>query len=92
MKDFQTFFFLIWKVFYWKIFSEMNNILLDISPLIRLYVSYYSLLYVFSSEPLAESVESTHGCYFVPAFSGLFCPYWQPDARGYVQLSPIPAA
>ncbi|XP_064642243.1 glycerol kinase-like [Lineus longissimus] len=33
-------------------------------------------------ETLAASVDTTHGCYFVPAFSGLFCPYWQSDARG----------
>lgn len=35
-------------------------------------------------EKLAEKVDSTHGCYFVPAFSGLFCPYWQNDARGII--------
>ncbi|CAH1795884.1 unnamed protein product [Owenia fusiformis] len=35
-------------------------------------------------EKLASTVESPHGCYFVPAFSGLFCPYWQPDARGTI--------
>jgi len=35
-------------------------------------------------ETLAEGVDDTHGCYFVPAFSGLFCPYWQPDARGVI--------
>ena len=34
-------------------------------------------------ETLAGSVEDTGGCYFVPAFSGLFCPYWQSNARGY---------
>ncbi|XP_070201897.1 glycerol kinase 3-like isoform X2 [Littorina saxatilis] len=33
-------------------------------------------------ETLAQEVDSTHGCYFVPAFSGLFCPYWQDSARG----------
>ncbi|MDQ1131351.1 glycerol kinase GlpK [Microbacterium sp. SORGH_AS_0888] len=31
---------------------------------------------------LAESVEDNGGAYFVPAFSGLFAPYWRPDARG----------
>ena len=36
------------------------------------------------SEKLAMEVDDSHGCYFVPAFSGLFCPYWQPDARGQV--------
>ncbi|XP_013394557.1 glycerol kinase isoform X1 [Lingula anatina] len=35
-------------------------------------------------EKLASSVDSTHDCYFVPAFSGLFCPYWQSDARGTI--------
>ena len=31
---------------------------------------------------LALSVEDTGGLYFVPAFTGLFAPYWKPDARG----------
>ncbi|KAH3868573.1 hypothetical protein DPMN_031723 [Dreissena polymorpha] len=35
-------------------------------------------------ETLARKVDSTYGCYFVPAFSGLFCPYWQSDARGII--------
>ena len=34
------------------------------------------------SESLAASVTDTAGCYMVPAFSGLFCPYWRSDARG----------
>ena len=34
------------------------------------------------TEALATSVEDSGGCYFVPAFSGLFAPYWRPDARG----------
>ncbi|WP_114558911.1 glycerol kinase GlpK [Desertihabitans aurantiacus] len=33
-------------------------------------------------EELALSVEDNGGAYFVPAFSGLFAPYWRPDARG----------
>lgn len=33
-------------------------------------------------EPLAASVADNGGAYFVPAFSGLFAPYWRPDARG----------
>ncbi|MGZ4603237.1 MAG: glycerol kinase GlpK [Kineosporiaceae bacterium] len=33
-------------------------------------------------EPLARSVEDNGGAYFVPAFSGLFAPYWRSDARG----------
>ncbi|GIY68888.1 glycerol kinase [Caerostris extrusa] len=35
-------------------------------------------------EALASSVESSHGVYFVPAFSGLYAPYWQPSARGII--------
>lgn len=35
-------------------------------------------------EALARSVEDNGGVYFVPAFSGLFAPYWRPDARGIV--------
>ncbi|QLQ14456.1 MAG: glycerol kinase GlpK [Micropruina sp.] len=33
-------------------------------------------------EELAKSVEDNGGAYFVPAFSGLFAPYWKSDARG----------
>ena len=33
---------------------------------------------------LAESVEDNGGVYFVPAFSGLFAPYWRSDARGII--------
>jgi glycerol kinase len=36
------------------------------------------------SEELARSVEDAAGCYFVPAFSGLFAPYWRSDARGVI--------
>jgi glycerol kinase len=35
-------------------------------------------------ETLALSVEDNGGCYFVPAFSGLFAPYWRSDARGVI--------
>ncbi|NYI71173.1 glycerol kinase [Naumannella cuiyingiana] len=35
-------------------------------------------------EQLAESVEDNGGVYFVPAFSGLFAPYWRGDARGAI--------
>ncbi|MBO0731369.1 MAG: glycerol kinase GlpK, partial [Acidimicrobiaceae bacterium] len=35
-------------------------------------------------EPLARQVDSSGGIYFVPAFSGLFAPYWRPDARGVI--------
>jgi glycerol kinase len=35
-------------------------------------------------EELAQSVEDNGGCYIVPAFSGLFAPYWKSNARGVV--------
>jgi glycerol kinase len=35
-------------------------------------------------EDLAKSVDDNGGCYFVPAFSGLFAPYWKSNARGVV--------
>ena len=36
------------------------------------------------TENLASSVIDTAGVYFVPAFSGLFAPYWRNDARGVI--------
>ncbi|MDO0972632.1 glycerol kinase GlpK [Mycolicibacterium frederiksbergense] len=36
------------------------------------------------SESLAKQVEDNGGVYFVPAFSGLFAPYWRSDARGAI--------
>jgi glycerol kinase len=33
-------------------------------------------------EALAKTVDDNGGAYFVPAFSGLFAPYWRADARG----------
>jgi glycerol kinase len=35
-------------------------------------------------ETLAMTVEDNGGCYFVPAFSGLFAPHWRSDARGVI--------
>lgn len=35
-------------------------------------------------ETLAASVPDNGGCYIVPAFSGLYAPYWRPDARGVI--------
>ncbi|MBT8215615.1 MAG: glycerol kinase GlpK [Acidimicrobiia bacterium] len=35
-------------------------------------------------ETLAGTVEDNGGVYFVPAFSGLFAPYWRSDARGVI--------
>jgi glycerol kinase len=36
------------------------------------------------TEALASSVDDTGGVYLVPAFSGLFAPYWRSDARGVI--------
>lgn len=36
------------------------------------------------TEALASSVDDAGGMYFVPAFSGLFAPYWRSDARGAI--------
>ena len=36
------------------------------------------------SEALARQVADNGGVYFVPAFSGLFAPYWRSDARGAI--------
>src|SRR5207249_11712583 len=35
-------------------------------------------------EDLAKTVENNGGVYFVPAFSGLFAPYWKSEARGVI--------
>ncbi len=35
-------------------------------------------------EALANTVEDNGGVYFVPAFSGLFAPYWRSEARGII--------
>jgi glycerol kinase len=35
-------------------------------------------------EDLAKTVDDSGGVYFVPAFSGLFAPYWRADARGAI--------
>jgi glycerol kinase len=36
------------------------------------------------TEEIAKSVEDSGGAYFVPAFSGLFAPYWDERARGVI--------
>uniref|UniRef100_A0A3Q2D949 glycerol kinase n=1 Tax=Cyprinodon variegatus TaxID=28743 RepID=A0A3Q2D949_CYPVA len=35
-------------------------------------------------EQLAAKAGTSYGCYFVPAFSGLYAPYWEPSARGII--------
>ena len=37
-----------------------------------------------TSESVAASVEDNGGVYLVPAFNGLFAPYWRQDARGII--------
>ena len=36
------------------------------------------------SEVVARSVASSNGVYFIPAFTGLGAPWWNPDARGMI--------
>lgn len=43
------------------------------------------------SEALATAVSSTGDVYFVPAFDGLYAPYWRTDARGCVSFNFISA-
>jgi len=40
--------------------------------------------YAAHAEDYAKRVEDSGGIYFVPAFSGLFAPYWRSDARGVI--------
>lgn len=35
-------------------------------------------------EPIASTVEDNGDIYFVPAFNGIFSPYWRDDARGLI--------
>ncbi|XP_076854548.1 glycerol kinase-like isoform X1 [Brachyhypopomus gauderio] len=35
-------------------------------------------------EKMATAAGTSYGCYFVPAFSGLYAPYWEPSARGII--------
>ncbi len=37
-----------------------------------------------ASEAMAADLNDNHGVYFVPAFTGLGAPYWNPDARGAI--------
>ncbi len=41
------------------------------------------------SEYLARKVKDTHGCYVVPAFTGLGAPHWDQYARGTISASPV---
>lgn len=40
---------------------------------------------ISETESLAEEVMTTGDVYFVPAFTGLYAPYWRKDARGSVE-------
>ncbi|XP_070265532.1 glycerol kinase 2 [Myotis yumanensis] len=35
-------------------------------------------------EELAKEAGTSYGCYFIPAFSGLYAPHWDPSARGII--------
>lgn len=45
---------------------------------------------ITQTQDMAERVKSSGDVYFVPAFSGLYAPYWQQDARGYCSLFFLP--
>lgn len=49
---------------------------------ISMYLHVRTKTVSLSSEVYAKEVQDTGDVYFVPAFSGLFAPHWQPDARG----------
>lgn len=42
------------------------------------------------TEHLAKEVFNTGDVYFVPAFTGLYAPYWRKDARGCVSYCTMP--
>ena len=42
-----------------------------------------AFVYFYPVERIADT-EGTGGVYFVPAFSGLYAPYWETDARGLI--------
>lgn len=42
---------------------------------------------ITQTQDMAERVRCSGDVYFVPAFSGLYAPYWQQDARGYCTSS-----
>lgn len=52
----------------------------EIASLCLFYVHFVNL----QVQRLALSVKSTHDVYFVPAFSGLYAPYWESSARGVI--------
>lgn len=35
-------------------------------------------------EKICRSIDSTEGVFFVPCFTGLYTPYWDPTARGTI--------
>uniref|UniRef100_A0A3P9LH54 Probable glycerol kinase n=1 Tax=Oryzias latipes TaxID=8090 RepID=A0A3P9LH54_ORYLA len=53
-------------------------------PLDKLCVIFCNVSSFLPAEKLAASVGTSYGCYFVPAFSGLYAPYWEPSARGII--------
>ena len=69
----------------WLMFCRKNSFV-DMQA--KLLWNYYvtNLHFFLLAETLAASVSNSGGVYFVPAFSGLYAPYWQTDARGFVYL------
>ena len=67
-----------------NIFVRTAKMLSMIAEFVAIVVSCLHCYSGCVSEPLAATVADTKGCYFVPAFTGLFCPYWRSDARGLV--------
>ena len=46
-------------------------------------MQYLRAVCIFA-EDMAKSTADTGDVYFVPAFSGLYAPYWETDARGVI--------
>lgn len=44
----------------------------------------FNIFPLLDTDVLAQSVPDNGGVYFVPAFSGLYAPYWRSDARGII--------
>uniref|UniRef100_A0A8C1XRR8 Probable glycerol kinase n=1 Tax=Cyprinus carpio TaxID=7962 RepID=A0A8C1XRR8_CYPCA len=56
-----------------------------IFSILGFFLEYFILnISLFTPEQLAADVGTSYGCYFVPAFSGLYAPYWEPSARGII--------
>ena len=55
-----------------------------------IYINIYILGLISSvaeSEQHAATIHDNGGVFFVPAFSGLYAPYWRDDARGQIMVT-----